>query len=89
MAKQRTIARHATVVALKAYTPESSAEIATLTGLFVPSVNRIYADVIKRGFDLHRTMVDNPYVEDKLRSRRPNKQDHSTVDIIILKVRLD
>jgi hypothetical protein len=39
MAKQSTIARRATVVALKAYTTKSSAEIAALTELSVPSVN--------------------------------------------------
>ncbi|OQE11157.1 hypothetical protein PENFLA_c080G06566 [Penicillium flavigenum] len=89
MAKQSTVARRATVVALKAYTPKSSAEIAALTDLSVPSVNRIYAEAIKRGFDPHRTMVDNQYVEDKPRSGRPTKQDPSTVDIILLKVRLD
>jgi transposase len=89
MAKQSTIARRATVVALKAYTPKSSAEIAALTDLSVPSVNRIYAEAIKRGFDPHRTMVDNQYVEDKPRSGRPTKQDPSTVDIILSKVRLD
>jgi transposase len=89
MAKQSTIARRATVVALKAYTPKSSAEIATLTDLSVPSVNRIYAEAIKRGFDPYRTMVNNQYVEDKPRSGRPTKQDPSLVDIILLKVRLD
>jgi transposase len=89
MAKQSTLARRATVVALKAYTTKSSAEIAALTELSVPSVNRIYAEAVKRGFDLHRTMVDNQYVENKPRSGRPTKQDPSTVDIILLKVRLD
>ena len=59
MAKQSTVARRATVVALKAYTTKSSAEIAALTDLSVPSVNRIYAEAIKRGFDPIRTMVDN------------------------------
>jgi transposase len=89
MAKQSIITRRATVVALKAYTPKSSAEIAALTDLSVPSINRIYAEVIKRGFDPYRTMVDNQYIEDKPRSGRPTKQDPSTVDIILLKVRLD
>ena len=89
MAKQSTVARRATVVALKAYTTKSSAEIAALTDLSVPSVNRIYAEAIKRGFDPIRTMVDNQYVEDKPRSGRPTKQDPSTVEIILSKVRLD
>jgi hypothetical protein len=89
MAKQSTIARRAMVIALKAYTTKSSAEIAALTELSVPSVNRIYAEAIKRGFDPHRTMVDNQYVEDKPRSGRPTKQDPSTVDIVRSKVLLD
>ena len=89
MAKQSTVARRATVVALKAYTTKSSAEIAALTELSIPSVNRIYAEAIRRGFDPIRTMVDNQYVEDKPRSGRPTKQDPSTVEIILSKVRLD
>ena len=89
MAKQSTVARRATVVALKAYTTKSSAEIAALTELSVPSVNRIYAEAIKRGFDPIRTMVDNQYIEDKPRSSRPTKQDPSIVKIILSKVRLD
>ncbi|KAJ5381031.1 uncharacterized protein N7496_003459 [Penicillium cataractarum] len=89
MAKQSTIARRATVVALKAYTPKSSAEIAALTDLSVPSVNRIYGEAIKRGFDPHRTMIDNQYVEDKPGSGRPTKHDPTTVEIVLSKVRLD
>ena len=75
MAKQSTVARRATVVALKAYTAKSSAEIAALTGLSVPSVNRIYAEAIRRGFDPIRTMVDDQYVEDKPQSTHDGFMD--------------
>jgi len=62
MAKQSTVARRATVVVLKAYTTKSSAEIAALTELSVDSVlsmNRIYAEAIRREFDPIRTIVDS------------------------------
>ncbi|OKP14389.1 hypothetical protein PENSUB_14168 [Penicillium subrubescens] len=88
-AKQSTIAKRATVVALKSYTTKWCTEITILTELSVPSVNRIYAKAIKRGFDPHRTVVDNEFVEDKPRSGKPTKQDPSTIDIILSKVRLD
>ncbi len=59
MAKQSTIAKRATVVALKAYTTKSTTEIAILTELSVPSMNRMYAEAIKRGFNSHRIAVNN------------------------------
>lgn len=59
IAKQSISTRHVIVVTFKAYTPKSSAKIATLTNLSIVSINRIYTEVIKRGFDPYRTIFIN------------------------------
>lgn len=80
----------AQVVALRAYTTKTSSEIACLTGLSISSVNRIYARAIERGFNPHEDpLIHDRYVEDQPRSGRPIKQDASTQELVISKVRFD
>ena len=58
----------ATVVTLKAYTTKSSHEIAGLTYLSISAVNKIYARIIKRGFEAHHNIIEDSFIEDAPRS---------------------
>ena len=59
------LATRAQVVALKAYTTKSSAEIAYLTGITPRAINRIYTRAIERGFDSNvDPIVRDKFVED-------------------------
>ena len=89
MPKQSTLADRVTVVALRAYTTKTSAEIAKIVDLSIATVNRIYARAIERGFDPIHTKITDEYVQDGARSGRPTKQDPQTVNTILSKVRLD
>jgi transposase len=89
MPKESTIADRVTVVALRAYTTKTTAEIAKIVDLSIATVNRIYARAIDRGFDPIHTKITDEYVKDSPRSGRPTKQDPETVNTILSKVRLD
>jgi transposase len=89
MPKQSTLADRVTVVALRAYTTKTSAEIAKIVDLSITTVNRIYARAIERGFDPIHTKISDEYVQDAPRSGRLTKQDPKTVETILSKVRLD
>ena len=83
------LATRAQVVALKAYTTKSSAEIAYLIGITPRAVNRIYTRAIERGFDSNvDPIVRDEFVEDAPRPSRPQKQDLSKQQILS-KVRRD
>lgn len=89
--KMPDIATRSYIVALKAHTAKSSAEIAILTGLSPATINRIYGRAIERGFDPHKRplVIRDEFVQDSPRSGRPKKQDLQPLITMISKVHRD
>ncbi|KAM4057193.1 hypothetical protein HRG_014841 [Hirsutella rhossiliensis] len=79
------IATRASIVALKApCVGKSSAEIASLTGLPIRTINNIYARAIERGFEPNKLplTIRDEWLQDAPRSGRPRKQAPSTEEAI-------
>jgi hypothetical protein len=70
------IATRALVVILKAYSIQPTTEIAAITGVSTPQINRIYARAIERGFDPDQRplALRDDYLIDAPRSGRPRKR---------------
>lgn len=85
------IATRAFVVALKSVGCKTTAETAMLTYLSHQTINNIYAEAIRRGFDPHQrplTLRDE-HVRDKPRSGRPTKQSDKSIEKPLSLVRYD
>jgi hypothetical protein len=70
---------------------QSSAAIQVATGVSIPSINRIYATAIKRGFEPNVVplVILDEYIVDKPRSGRPSKQTEANRALVISKVTVD
>ena len=85
MAPVFNIATRALIVAYKA-DRKSNAEITALTGVEKRTINLIYAQAIKRGFDPGQkplTLV-NKFLKDAPRSRQPLKQQEAYKKVVAL-----
>ncbi|KAF2818358.1 hypothetical protein CC86DRAFT_414011 [Ophiobolus disseminans] len=77
MAPNTDVYTRTLVVTLKApFVGKSTAQIAEETGLPAQTINDIYAQAIKRGFEPNRPLKILPqFIEDAVRSGRPRKQE--------------
>jgi transposase len=91
MAPNTDISTRGAIVAMKAASGKTTAQIAGLFGLTPDGVNKIYAKAIKRGFDpsILPLSVKVEYGADAPRSGRPNKQTAEVKNLIVSKVRRD
>lgn len=79
------------ILALKASTGWSSAEISTILGLSVRQVNRIYSRAVIAGFNpsARPLQITNLFVSDRARSGRPKKRNSDLELAIAAKVQKD
>ncbi|KAG6221158.1 hypothetical protein E4U26_006148 [Claviceps purpurea] len=90
MTRYMDIATRTSVLTLKAY-GISTKEVASITGISVRTVNKIFANAVSRGFNPEdRPMkINNRFVEDAPKSGRPKKQTPEVKEIVLSKVRDD
>jgi transposase len=90
MAPTQDIATRAFVLGLKCC-GTSTTEAASISGVSIRQVNRIYARALKRGFDpsCRPVNIKDDFVKDEPRPGRPSKQTKEMQEKIVSKVRRD